>query len=411
MKRSPVLFAVALTALAAAGASADPWPQFGGPTRDAQSAETGLLKSWPAGGPKKLWTAQADLGIGYSCPAVTSDGIFVTGVFRQSGYVMALALDGKPRWKTKYGPEFTKSFLSSRTTPTVDGGRMYVMSGRGRIACLDAAEGKELWAVETERVYGAQQIRWGLAESPLICDEKVLCTPGGTKATIVALNKQTGKEIWSVNIERDKSAYCNPIRIKDGRKDIVVTMLERNVVGVDTATGQFLWQIPYAGPWGVHANSPIHHDGRIYVTSGYDTGGRMLELSPDGRSVKVLWKEMSLDTHHGGVVLVGGHVYGSNWISNARGNWLCLDWRSGKIKFDTKWENKGNLLVADGLIYCYCENGTVGLIKPDPSGWKPVSSFKITEGSGKHWAHLVISEGRLYVRHGEALMAYDIRAK
>jgi len=414
MKRSLLVDALVAACLLAPSARGDEWAQFRGPHRTGHSAETGLLKSWPAGGPKRLWLSPVDLGKGHSSVAVTRDAIYTTGVSgtrSTTGYVHRLDLDGKLKWKVRYGPEWTKNFLFSRTTPTVEGERLYVMSGVGRIACLGTADGAEKWAVDTRRVYGAQDTRWGLVESPLICDEKVIATPGGSKASIVAFHKITGKEIWSVNIGRDKSAYCSPIRVKDGKKDLIVTMLEHNVVGVDTATGTLLWKTPYAGRWGVHCNSPIYHEGQIYVSSGYDAGGLMVKLAADGKSVERLWTDETLDAHHGAAMRIDGHIYGSNWIDNSKGNWICLDWKTGKVKFDTRYENKGALIAAEGMIYCYIEQtGTVALVKPDPAGWKPVSSFKIKEGSGQHWAHPAISNGRLYVRHGGALMAYDIKA-
>jgi len=414
MKRSTWGFAGAGVLLAAAAACCDEWAQFRGPRRTGHSAETGLLKSWPAGGPKRLWISPVDLGKGHSSAAVTRDAIYTTGVSGTrgtTGYVFRLDLDGKLKWKVRYGPEWTKNSLFSRTTPTVEGNRLYVMSGVGRIACLDAADGSRKWAVDTKKVHGSQDIRWGLAESPLICDEKVIATPGGSRASIVAFHKMTGKEIWSVNIDRDKSAYCSPVRIKDDRKDLIVTMLEHNTVGVDTATGSLLWKTPYAGQWGAHCNSPIYHAGQIYVTSGYDDGGLMLKLAPDGKSVERLWTDKTLDVHHGAAILIDGHIYGSNWIDNNKGNWICLEWKTGKVKYDTKYENKGVIIAADGMIYCYIEKtGTFALVKPDPGGWKVVSSFAVKEGSGQHWAHPAIADGRLYIRHGEVLMAYDIRA-
>ena len=412
MKRSLTTMGVIVGLVTASAAFGDEWPQFRGPNRDGKSAETGLLKSWPAGGPKLLWQAKANLGIGYSSLAVTDDAIYTTGVFGEDGYVMALTLDGKPKWKAKYGREFTKIFLSSRTTPTIDDDRLYVMSGLGRIACLDTAGGKEKWAVDTAKAYGAVNIRWGMAESPLICDDKVICTPGGTKAGLVALDKLTGKEVWATNVGPDKSAYCSPIRIKDAARDLIATMMEDHVVGLDTADGKLLWKTPYAGPWRAHPNCPIHHNGRIYVTSGYDAGGLMLKLSDDGKSVTRLWTEKTLDTHHGGVLLIDGKLYGSSWIDNSKGAWLCVDWQTGKVLSNTDWRNKGSAIFADGMIYCFTEKtGTLALVKPDPTGWKPVSSFDVTQGSGKFWSHPAIANGILYIRHGEALMAYDIRAQ
>jgi len=397
--------------LIASAAWSEPWAQFRGSNRDGQSSETGLLKSWPGGGPKCLWVSEVDLGIGYSSPAVTKDAINTTGVFDADGCVIALGLDGKSKWKTKYGRDFTKIFLSARTTPTVDGKRLYVMSGLGRVVCLGTEKGDEKWAVDTVKEYGAVNLRWGIAECPLVCDDKVICTPGGTKATIVALDKTSGKEVWKCSVGTNTSSYCSPIRIKDDARDLIVTMLEKYVVGVSTKTGKLLWRHPYAGPYIVHPNSPVYSDGQIYVTSGYDTGGLMLSLAADGKKVQKLWTEKTLDTHHGALVKVGQYLYGSNWKSNARGTWMCLDWKTGKITSETPWSNKGSIITAEGLLYCFTEAGTMALVKPGPAAWEVLSSFDVIKGSGKFWAHPAISDGKLYIRRGETLMAYDIKAE
>jgi outer membrane protein assembly factor BamB len=411
MKRWVFVSSLICVFLIASAAWSEPWAQFRGPNRDGQSSETGLLKSWPDGGPKCLWISEVDLGIGYSAPAVTKDAIYVSGVFDADGCVIALGLDGKSKWKTTYGREYTKTFLSARTTPTVDGERLYVMSGLGRIVCLGTEKGDEQWAVDTMKQYGAVQTMWGIAEATLVCDDKVICTPGGTKATIAALDKPTGKEVWTCTVKDNKSAYCAAIRIKDDARDLIVTMLEKCVVGVSTKTGKLLWRYPYSGPHTVHANSPIYSDGKIFVTSGYNYGGVMLALAGDGKSVKKLWTAKTLDTHHGGLVKIGNHLYGSNWKSNVKGMWMCLDWNTGKIAWESNWSNKGSIITAEGLLYCFTEAGTMALLKPDPVAWTVISSFDVIKGSGKFWAHPAIAGGRLYIRRGETLMAYDIKAQ
>ncbi|MDP6635518.1 MAG: PQQ-binding-like beta-propeller repeat protein [Phycisphaerae bacterium] len=410
MKRWIIASTLIALLLAATNAWSGPWAQFRGPNRNGQSSETGLLKSWPGDGPKQLWISEVDMGVGYSSPAVTKDAIYVTGVFDADGYVIALDLDGKSKWKTKYGREYTKNFLSARTTPTVSDGRLYVMSGLGRVVCLDAEKGDEKWAVDTVKQYGAKQVMWGMAECLLVCDDKVICTPGGAKAAIVALDKNTGKKIWTCSVKDNLSAYCSPIRIKDDSRDLIVTMLSQYVVGVSTKTGKLLWRYPYSGPHTVHANSPIYSDGQIYVTCGYNYGGVMLALAADGATVKKLWSAAKFDTHHGGAVKIGRRLYGSNWKSNTRGGWMCLDWKTGKITFQTSWSNKGSIVTAEGLLYCYTEAGTVALVKPSPTAWEVLSSFDVIKGSGRFWAHPAISGGRLYIRRGEALMAFDIKA-
>ena len=229
---------------------------------------------------------------------------------------------------------------------------------------------------------------------------------------MVALNKMTGETIWRTKGLSELSAYCSPILIQDDKKSLIVTMSESHAIGVGPADGKVLWKYPYRGRCQAHTITPLYSDGRIFITSGYNDGAVMLELAPDGRSVRAAWKNKDFDTHHGGVVLVDGHVYGSNWKNNRDGNWICVDWDKGKIRFDKHWKCKGSVVFADGMLYCYEEkSGTVGLARATPTGFNIVSSFKVTKGEGRHWAHPAISDGVLYIRHGSALMAYDIKAK
>jgi formylglycine-generating enzyme required for sulfatase activity len=402
---------VALTAALLVGPAAlsSDWPQFRGPGRDGTSPETGLMKSWPAGGPKLLWTAKADLGKGFSSVSIAGGSVYTTGLLGDQENLFAFGLDGRLKWKTAYGKAWKKSFPSARTTPTADGDRVYVMSSLGRIACFSARDGRIVWSVDTEKEFGGRNIRWGIAESPLVVDGKVICTPGGPDATMVALDKKTGRTVWTTRGLSDLSAYCAPIHIADGRRDLVVTMTDKNIVGVATADGSVLWKHPYSGKCQAHAVSPVYHDGQLLATSGYDEGAVMLGLSSDGRSARLLWKEEKFDTHHGGVVVVDGHVYGTSWKGNRDGKWMCLDWKTGRVRFETEWICKGSIIHADGMFYCYEEKeGTIGLVRPDPTGFRVTRSFKVTQGSDKHWAHPAIAGGRLYVRHGDKLMCYDI---
>ena len=410
MRRVILLLAVVVL-LGSIGLAGD-WPQWRGPKRDGKCTETGLLTSWPEGGPKLLWTASEDLGKGFAAVSVAKGTIYTTGTVGNDGVIFALDLSGKLKWKHAYGPEFSKFPPSTRSIPTVDGDRVYIMSGNGLAACYDAASGKQKWAVDTFKVFGGRNIQWGIAESPLVIDEKAIVTPGGPEATMVALDKMTGKTIWKSQGIADKSAYVSPIRIKDAKKDLIVTVTSDHIIGVDTASGKVLWQQPYRGRCQAHINTPLYHDGQVYITSGYDAGGVMMKLSDDGTQSKVLWKDLTLDTHHGGVVLVDGHIYGTSWHGNRTGNFVCLDWKTGDVKYDTRWKCKGSILYAEGLLYCYEEGGgTVALAKCTPEGFQVVSSFQITQGEGKHWAHPVIADGRLYIRHGSKLMCYDVKAK
>jgi outer membrane protein assembly factor BamB len=280
----------------------------------------------------------------------------------------------------------------------------------GTTICFDAKTGDEKWKVDVFSQFGGEYPIWGIADSPLIIDNKLICTPGGSKATVVALDKNTGDVVWASKSLDEKSAFCSPIHVKRGGKDIIVTMLAESLIGVDAATGEILFS-DKCGEGDINPPSPLYYDGCIYYTSGYDDESVMYELSEDGTQITRKWVDDVLDNHHGGVVLVDGYIYGSNWKGNPRGNWVCLDWETGKVMYETTWIGKGSILFADGMLYCYEERkGTVALVEPTPEGFNIVSSFKVTLGEEEHWGHPVVCDGRLYIRHGNALMAYNIKA-
>jgi len=346
------------------------WPQFRGPNRDGKSAETGLLKEWPEGGPRLLWTAQADLGIGFSHPVIAKGMIYTTGVIGKEGVLFALDLEGDLKWKVIYGPEWYRPTRpGTRSIPTVEGDRVYFFSGLGALYCYDAITGAKKWSLDAAAKYQGVRPLWAWAESPLVVDDKVICTPGGKLATMAALDKITGEVIWVTKDLTDKSAYCSPILVERGGKKIIVTMTAKAVVGVEAANGKILWQdmfAEYQGPRISDTNpiSPIYHEDFIYTTSGYDDGGALLELSADGTSVRRKWTDKTLDCHHGNVVLVDGYIYGSNFLSNEKGNWVCLDFETGKVMYETTWHNKGSVIYADGMLYCYEDDeGYFALIK------------------------------------------------
>jgi outer membrane protein assembly factor BamB len=395
---------------------ADDWPQFRGPNRDGKSAETGLLKKWPQAGPKLLWSVEG-LGIGYSSFAVADGLVYTTGMLDGEGFLFAYDLAGKLKWKESYGPEWTGSYKGTRTTPTVDGDRVYVFSGTGTMTCFNARTGEDIWQVDTLTKFDGKNIRWGMSGSPLTDGDKVYCTPGGKKGTIVALDKTTGQTIWATTGLDEQSAYSSAILIERGGNRLLVNMIQKSVICVSADDGRLVWRVPYPAPSDTGTITPVYHDGCLYITSvvnrGVTSAGTMFELSDDGTSIKQKWNDQLLDCQHGGVVLVDGYLYGSSWYDNTRGDWICLDWDSSEVIYKATWNgNKGSVIYADGMLYCYDEEtGDVGLIKASPKGFEIVSSFRITQGSGKHWAHPAISDGRLYIRHGDALMAYDIKSR
>ena len=378
--------------------------QWRGPDRNGIYPEKNLLNAWPESGPTLLWSAET-LGTGYSSPVVAADRIYVTGLEGGTGYVYAFDKRGKQLWKTAYGGEWTESYPGARTTPTVYDNRLYVVSGHGNVVCLDPS-GKILWQVDMRKTFNAPNIEWGITESLLVFDDKVICTPGGSQTTVVALDRKTGKTIWASPSIRETSAYCSPLLAQHGNRRLILTMTQRSIIGVDAESGDLLWRHPHRTEYDIHANTPIYHDGWVFAFSGYRTGSVMLQLSADGTRVTEAWRNATPDNQMGGAVLIDGNLYLSG--HNNRG-WHCVDWNTGEVNYSArKLGHRGAIIAADGLLYLYSDRGDVGLVRPDPNGFQEISSFRLTKGSGEHWAHPVIADGRLYLRHGNALMVYDI---
>ncbi|MHC4808131.1 MAG: PQQ-binding-like beta-propeller repeat protein, partial [Planctomycetota bacterium] len=338
----------------------DDWSQFRGPNRDGKSAETGLLKKWPQAGPKLLWSV-GGLGIGFSSVAVTGGFVYTTGMIDSEGFLFAYDLAGNLKWKESYGPEWTGSYKGTRTTPTVDGQRAYVFSGTGIMVCFNAETGEKIWQVDTLTKFDGKNIRWGMSGSPLIDGRKVYCTPGGKKGAVVALDKMTGRTIWATTGLDELSAYCSATLIERGTNRLLINLIQKSIVCIDADTGKLIWREPYETPSDTGSVTPVYEDGCLYVTSAvereFKRGGVMLELSADGTSVTEKWNDQTLDSGHGGVVLVDGYLYGSTFDGIPKGDWICLDWNTGKVMYEATWNgNKGSIIYADGMLYCYDEN-------------------------------------------------------
>lgn len=391
-------------------AGAEDWPQFRGLNRDGKSPETGLLKEWPAEGLTPLWVVQG-LGKGYSSVSVAGGMMFTTGMVGENneGLLSAIDLAGNIKWQTPYGREWDQMHPGARNAPTVDGERVYELSGVGILLCLDAKTGKILWSRDLPKDFAGEAPRCGFAEAPLVYGSTVICTPGGKDAALAALDKTTGKTVWTSAGFSDQSAYCSPILIERGGIHLVITITARYVAAVDADNGKPLWMHPFdtTAEDPNHAVSPVYQDGMLYFTSGHGKGGQMLEITPDGCQVAPRWTDTVLNTLHGGLVLVDGFIYGSN----AKGRWVCLNLKTGQVMYETVGVGMGSVTYADGMLYCYSDKGTLGLVKATPTAHEIVSRFKITLGEGPDWAHPVISGRRLYIRHGDFLMAYDISAK
>ena len=366
--------------------------------------ETGLLKQWPENGPELLWYNDS-LPNGHSSAAIANNSIYLTGIIDSLEYLVALDMKGKLKWKVVCGKAWTASFPESRCTPTIEDNRVYVVSGWGELACIDANNGKILWLKNAGKEFEAKLNMWGVSESLIIKDDKVFFSPVGNRTTTVALNKLTGKLIWKTESIGDSLAYVSPLLVKYGGKNMLVNVSASYVYGVDIDKGKVLWKINYLdiarpkGEWApiINCVTPVYDNGKIYVTSGYDHCGAMFKLNDDATGIKLLWSDTILDVHHGGVVKIGNYIYGSNWLNNASGNWCCIDWETGKLKYEEKWKCKGSIIADENMLYCYEEKtGYIALVPANPDKFEVVSSFKVPYGRGPYWAHPVIKDGILY---------------
>ena len=379
--------------------------QWRGPDRDGIYHETGLLKSWPESGPRLLWHFD-ELGDGHTSPAVTTDRIYTSGLINGIGYLYAFSQDGKMIWKIPYGEEWTESYQGTRSTPLVCDGKVYLMSALGKVICRKAENGDFVWSVDLVKDYGAVNIRWGMTENLLADGNRIFCTPGGPEHNVIALDKNTGKLIWTGKAKGETSAYCSPALISLKARKLLVTQTANSIIGLDAENGKLLWSVDQPNKYSVHANTPVFHDGYLFCVSGYGKGGVMLKVAPDGGSVQEVWRSTSIDNRMGGFVISDGRIYGSDDTGKA---WYCLDFATGKDLYSEKITGKGNITLADGMLYCYGDNGEIALIQPTPSGFNKTGVLKVPNGSAQHWAFPVVGNGRLYVRHGNSLMVFDLK--
>lgn len=398
--------------------TAQPAIGWRGINRDGVYHETGLQESWHPDGPEHVWSV-TNAGKGYSSPVVSQGKVFVTGMDEdeKNEILTAYTLDGKMIYQVTYGAAWHKSYPETRTTPTVVGDKVYVISGQGKVVCLNAGTGRIIWSVDGESAFGVMTNIWGVSESPLVFDNKVIFTPGGYQTTMVALDAVTGKTLWSTRSLGDSCSHVSPLLIHHNGIRQIIGFSEKYVYGVNPETGEMVWTfddwdfIPDRGMDGICINTPLYHNGRLFVSNAYKMRSHMLELNEDATSVRLLWRNDDLSVHTGGMVLVNGIIYGSNWFNNNNGDWVAVDWNTGETRYKTAWQghSKGSIITAGPMLYCYEERrGIVALVRPNPEKFDIVSQFRITKGEGPHWSHPVIHNGILYIRHGNALMTYNI---
>lgn len=408
---------LALLALAALGlifpATAADWPQWQGPDRTAMSKETGLLKSWPKDGPPLAWKVKG-LGGGYTTPSVAQGRIFGMSYKGNDETVWALnEQDGKEIWSVKIADKGKAGYNEgSRCTPTVDGDRVYVLGISSDVVCLDAASGKTLWQKNLKKDYSGKMMSgWGYSESPLIDGDKVIVTPGGKDSTLVALNKKDGALIWKSQVPQgDGAAYSSVIVADVQGVRQYIQFIGRGVVGVAAADGKFLWRYDKPHNGTANISTPIYHDGHVFAASGYGTGGGLVKLTREGTGnfkADEVYFTKQMQNHHGGMVLLDGHIYGNN-----QGQLACIDFLTGNVKWNERRPGKGSIAYADGHLYYRNEGGPIVLVEANPKEYVEKGRFTQPERSGKNaWPHPVIANGKLYILDQDVLLCYDIKQK
>lgn len=382
------------------------WPQWRGPDRDGRSAETGLLKTWPAGGPPLSWRASG-AGEGYSSFAVADGRLFTLGARGNTEYVVAFDVaSGKRLWETANGRRYSNDRGSGpRSTPTVDGDRVYAFGASGDMTVLDAATGRVIWTVNVLRTFGGSNIRWGLSESPLVLADRVLVQAGGRGAGIVALRKADGSEIWRT--QSDEPGYSSAVLQEVGGVRQAVFFTGQRAVGVDVSDGRLLWSYDRVANRTANIATPIVRGNRVFLSSDYGTGAALLELAATGREVSArqVYFTHEMRNHHASSVLVGDHLFGySSAILTA------MHFDTGKVAWRHRSVGKGSVVFADDRLYLFSENGVVGLAEANPAEYREHGRFELQTGRLPTWSHPVISGGRLFLRDQDTVYAYDVRA-
>jgi outer membrane protein assembly factor BamB len=410
-------------------ASPEPgWPQWRGPRRDGICTETGLLQTWPEGGPPLLWRSSG-LGRGYSAPIITGGRIYLAGDVGEDLVIFALDLAGKRLWTATNGASWKTPYPGARASCTFAGGKIVHLNAHGRVACYEARSGRELWSADLRDRFGSQKTTWAQSECLLVDGSRVFVTVGGTRALMAALDLETGATRWTTPPlalgpspspaqqrvseppgEFDPPSYASPILFQLGGRRHLVSCSQRHVFGVDADSGELLWTRPLRTRYLVVAMTPVLVGDAVFVTAPNTDDAKLhrLRVGSGGVEIEDVW-ETKLDTCHGGVVLVGDALYGS-WYSPRKG-WVCLDAKTGAVRYETSALAKGSVLYADSRLYVLSEEGEMALLHPTGAAFEFKGRFRLTPDR-KHdaWTHPVILDGRLYLRYDDTLSCYDIRA-
>ena len=367
--------------------------------------ETGLLKEWPANGPELLWHFDG-LGEGHTSVAIANERVYITGMHDDRLVLYVLDKAGKLIREKEIGKEWNTNWNGTRSSVCVNDGKLYIFNALGTLFCLDETTLEVVWKKDVFTDFDGRNINFGITENPLIVGDKLFISPGGLTHNMIALNKNTGALIWASPGEGTVTAYCSPIYVGGYSVPMVVTAMRNHIIAFNADTGEMLWSHPQTNGPGNHPNIPIYSDGMIFSTTGHATGSVLLRLTNGGRSVEEVWKNEELDNEMGSAIRVGNYVYASGHRNRG---WFCVDWRTGETIYRSNELANGAVIYADGMLYCYADNGTFALVKPSHEKFEIVSKFEVTLGTNQHWAHPVIYQGVLYIRHGDTLMAYKIK--
>lgn len=386
--------------------------QWRGPNRDGKYTDTNLLKEWPAEGPKMSWSYEG-LGTGQGSVAISGGSVYVTGIpdtLTAEGFLFKFDTNGKLQWKKSYGKDWIGIFPGARSTPTVVDNLVYLENGNGSIHCMNTLNGEKIWSLDFFRDLQADSVQFGYSESLLVCGDTLFCTPGGKTNNVVALNRFTGKKIWSSRAFGEQATYSSPILVNHNGNRLLVNLTATSIIGLNADTGEMYWRIHQFQDNKIHANTPVYDKGRILVSSASrkDSSGLvMLQLSPDGHQAEIVWRNKELINLMGGLILKDGCIYGSAYLQP---KWFCIDFGTGVTKYIAKGLGGGPVIYANENFYCYAEkDGEMALVEADSEQFIIISRFKVPLGTAEHWAHPVISGKKLYVRHNEALMVYDLK--
>jgi outer membrane protein assembly factor BamB len=396
---------------------ASDWPQWRGPHRDDVAKESGLLQHWPKQGPPLLWKVSG-LGSGYSSVVIQDDRIFTTGDLAQGEYLVALSRqDGSKLWSARLGEAWRDG--GSRSTPTLDGNRVYALTPHGDLVCVGAADGHEIWRKSMEHDFGGRMMSgWGYSESPLIDGDKLICTPGGDRAGLVALDKKSGELLWKAAVPNaDGAGYASPIVAEVGGIRLYLTLLGKagGLVGVRASDGKLQFRHNKVANGTANIPTPLVHKDLVFYSTGYGDGGcALLRMVPANGSVRLqevyLKRAGQLQNHHGGVIIVGEHIYGGHGHNN--GFPFCLDLKTGKELWGKpRGAGAGSAAVtyADGDLYFRYENGVMALVGADPDHYEVKGTFHIPQGSTPSWSHPVVLDGRLYLRDQDRMLVFDVK--